>query len=95
MGRDVARYDHASSQVVVNTAAGTVAAPDGTDYLQGIEVIAFTDGQVVMDADDPAALVMRLYRVALDRLPDTTGLAHWTLALEQGAAATSVAAGLL
>jgi hypothetical protein len=94
-GRDVARYDFASSQVVIDAAAGTVAAPDGTDELQGIAVIALTDGQLVMDADDPAALVMRLYRVAHDRLPDTTGLAHWTLALEQGAAASAIAAGIL
>ncbi len=94
-GRDVAHYAFGHAEVAIDAAAGTMAAPDGTDHLEGIEIIALTDGQVVMDADDPAALVMRLYRVAQDRLPDTTGLAHWTLALEQGAKATSIAAGFL
>jgi hypothetical protein len=94
-GHDTLRVDFARAEVVVDLAAGWLAAPDGTDHFSGIEVVALADGRLVLDADDPSALVARLYRVALDRLPDDTGLAHWTLALEHGAAAASVAAGFL
>ncbi|MDB5373912.1 MAG: hypothetical protein JWP04_2554 [Belnapia sp.] len=94
-GLDVLRLRFARAAVTLDLAGGWVAAPDGTDRITGIEVVELTDGRLVAAADDTAALVARLYRVALDRLPDDTGLAHWTLALDHGAAATAVAAGFL
>ncbi|RYJ00091.1 MAG: DUF4214 domain-containing protein, partial [Acetobacteraceae bacterium] len=94
-GIDVLRLDFVRAAVAVDLAAGRVAAPDGVDRISAIEVVQFTDGRLVADADDTVALVARLYRVALDRLPDDTGLAHWTLALDHGASKAAVAAGFI
>ncbi|MBL6456518.1 DUF4214 domain-containing protein [Belnapia sp. T6] len=94
-GIDVLCLETRLADVVIDLSAGSIAAPDGTDRFSGIEVIALQDGRLVMDADDPAARIARLYHVALDRAPDTTGLAHWTLALEHGAPAAAIAAGFL
>lgn len=94
-GLDVLRLGFARAEVAIDLAGGWVAAPDGTDRIAGIEVVELADGRLVAAAEDTAALVARLYRVALDRLPDDTGLAHWTLALDHGAAPTAVAAGFL
>ncbi|MFC7555955.1 DUF4214 domain-containing protein [Pseudoroseomonas wenyumeiae] len=44
----------------------------------------FLDGRMVFDADDPAAMVLRLYQVALGRQPDPVGLNAWTGALAAG-----------
>ncbi|MBC9179426.1 DUF4214 domain-containing protein [Pseudoroseomonas ludipueritiae] len=60
-----------------------------------IEVVAFFDGRLVFDANDPAAQVMRLYQAALGRLPDPVGRDGWTDSLAQGASLTSLAQGFL
>lgn len=94
-GIDTLRIGFARTEVMLDLRAGTLAAPDGTDRFSGIEILEFTDGRLVLDSDDPAAQVMRLYRVALDRLPDDVGLAHWTWALSGGVRLDSLAEGFL
>lgn len=92
---DTLRLGFARAEVMLDPGTGFLATPDGTDRFSGIEVFEFTDGRLVLDADDPAAQVMRLYRVALDRLPDDVGLAHWTWAVSGGVGLASVAGGFL
>jgi hypothetical protein len=94
-GTDTLRLDAARAGVVLDLGAGTVAARDGMDHFSGIEVIEFTDGRLVLEADDLAAQVFRLYRAALGRLPDDAGLAHWTLAMTAGAKLEALAGGFL
>lgn len=94
-GIDTLRIGFARAEVALDLRAGTLAAPDGTDQFSGIEVLEFADGRLVLDADDPAAQAMRLYRVALDRLPDDVGLAHWTWLLTKGVGLEAVAEGFL
>lgn len=60
-----------------------------------IEGVAFFDGRLVFDANDPAAQVMRLYQAALDRLPDPVGRDGWTDSLAHGTALTSLAQSFL
>ena len=70
-------------------------AADGADALAGVEVLAFADGRMVFDPDDPAARVTRLYEAALDRLPDQAGLNFWTGALQAGQPLSALASGFL
>lgn len=46
--------------------------------------VRFLDGRAVFDADDPAAMVLRLYQVALGRQPDAVGLNTWVRELAAG-----------
>ena len=94
-GFDLLASPFAFAEVRLDLPAGVLAAPDGTDRFSGIEAIQFADGRLALDEADPAAFVLRLYRVALDRLPDPTGQAHWTLALMQGADPAAIAAGFV
>ncbi len=83
---------------------GATIRPDGTgdlevghgaqlDAVQGIAELRFVDGREVLDGNDPAAQVARLYRAALGREPDQDGLAGWTTALQSGVPLTTVAGG--
>ena len=74
---------------------GAAGGPDGADALAGVEVLAFADGRMVFDPDDPAARVTRLYEAALDRLPDQAGLNFWTGALQAGQPLSALASGFL
>ena len=62
----------------------TVTSSAGTDTLANVEVVTFADGRLVMDENDPAARVVRLYEAALNRLPDQGGLNYWIDALQDG-----------
>lgn len=81
-------YDHKSFSGTINGGAEYTAADD-------VEVIAFFDGRLVFDVNDPAAQVMRLYHAALGRLPDPVGRDSWMDTLSQGASLSSLAQGFL
>ncbi len=94
-GIDTLRSGFARAEIRLDLRAGTLAAPDGTDRFTGIEVFEFADSRLVLDAEAPAAQLLRLYRLAFDRLPDEAVLAHWTLAMEGGVTAAAVASAFL
>ena len=73
----------------------TVTSAAGTDTLANVEVALFADGRLVMDANDPAARVARLYEAALDRLPDQGGLNFWIDAVQDGRSLAELAQGFL
>ena len=77
------------------TAGGTVftTADGGTDFLTRVEIAAFADGRLVMDADDVAARVARLYEAALDRLPDQGGVNFWIASAQGGQPLSALAGG--
>jgi phospholipase/lecithinase/hemolysin len=60
----------------------TVAGRDGTHTLAGITTMVFTDGTGVFDPTGAAEDVARLYRTALDRAPDVTGLQYWSAQID-------------
>jgi hypothetical protein len=72
-------------------AGGTLTGEGGSTHFSQVEVINFADGRLVFDDSDPAAQVMRLYRAALGREPDSVGQEHWTAAFNQGASLTTLA----
>ena len=73
----------------------TITTSLGTDTLSNVEVVTFADGRLVMDANDPAARVLRLYEAALDRLPDQSGLNYWIDAVQDGQSLSALAGGFL
>ncbi len=105
LGSDVidggAGYDTAAMGAVGFRGAAPATAADGavfttaagTDLLVRVEVATFADGRLVMDADDVAARVARLYEAALDRLPDQGGLNFWVDAAQGGHPLSALAAG--
>ena len=63
--------------------------------LRGVEFATFADGRLVMDENDPAARVVRLYEAALDRVPDQGGLNFWIDAIQHGQSLTALAQGFI
>lgn len=55
-----------------------------SDSYRDIEELRFLDGRLVLDPADPAAQVVRLYKAALGRDPDQSGLNYWIDRLERG-----------
>jgi Ca2+-binding RTX toxin-like protein len=75
--------------------SGILAGGAEWSLASDVEVVAFADGRLVFDANDPAAQVMRLYQAALGRQPDAVGRDHWTDSLMQGASLSSLAESFL
>jgi hypothetical protein len=83
-GVDTALFDTRRADVVVNLGAGTVTRGADTTSFAGIEALDFRDGHLAADAADPAAVLARLYQVALGRAPDTPGMVDWLGRVEAG-----------
>jgi serralysin len=86
LGTDTAVYSGARSSytVTANTTGYTVAGPDGTDTLLGIERLEFTNEVLALDISGNAGQAYRLYRAAFDRVPENGGLKFWINALDAG-----------
>lgn len=67
------------------------ALRDGTDVLESIERIHFSDTSVALDTDGAAGQAYRLYKAAFDRESDDEGLGYWMAALENGVTLNTVA----
>ena len=66
-----------------------------TDAIYNTEEIRFLDGRLVMDENDPAARVTRLYEAGLNRLPDQGGLNFWIDSLQDGQSLSGLAQGFI
>ncbi len=98
VGYDVAAMGNVGFRGVVTSASGgnlRLTSAAGTDTLTNIEVVTLADGRLVLDIDDPAARVVRLYEAALDRLPDQGGLNFWTGAVQNGQPLADLAAAFI
>jgi hypothetical protein len=74
----------------------TVASSfDGTDSLQGIERLRFSDTTVAFDVAGNAGQVYRLYQAAFDRVPDGAGLKYWIAQMDSGQRPEAIAAGFI
>ncbi len=83
-GHDIALFQASRAEAMVNLGAGSVTTAAGTTRFQGIEALAFSDGELVLGASDPAAVLARLYQVALGRAPDLPGLTEWAGRVQAG-----------
>ncbi|HYI81877.1 MAG TPA: DUF4214 domain-containing protein, partial [Acetobacteraceae bacterium] len=97
-GYDTAAMGNAGFRGAGATWAGgnlTLTSSLGTDTLANIEVVTFADGRLVMDENDPAARVTRLYEAGLNRLPDQGGLNFWIDAVQGGQSLSGLAGGFI
>lgn len=69
-----------SQRIVVDQVAGR----DGTDTLISIERLMFSDGTLAFDTVGAAGQAFRLYKAALGRTGETTGLNHHVKLLDAG-----------
>ena len=74
-----------------------VANRDGTDELNEVERLQFSDVTLALDIakGETAGSAYRIYKAAFDRVPDAGGLGFWINAMDDGASLTSVAAGFI
>ncbi|HTH81058.1 MAG TPA: DUF4214 domain-containing protein [Ramlibacter sp.] len=79
----------------------TNLATHATTQLEDVERIVFSDAQLqqmslgTVRADSDYAQALRLYKAALDRIPDQGGVLYWTHALESGATLPQLASGFI
>jgi len=98
-GVDTAVFAGPRAEHVVTPQAGglqvadTAAARDGTDWLLGVERLAFGDITLAFDADGSGGAAFRLYQAAFGRAADPGGLGYWIGVLDRGAGLHEVAAG--
>jgi hypothetical protein len=87
-GIDTALYQSPRSSYTVSGSgqSRTVAGPtsEGTDQINTIEHVQFSNGTLVLDLDVAASQVYRLYQAAFARTPDTGGLGYWIKQADNG-----------
>jgi hypothetical protein len=93
-GHDTIRYDLLRAEVSLDTRFQRISLEDGEDQYDGIEVIDLRDGDWILTADSPAALVQRLYLAATGHAPSTMEMIREAAALESGGTAEALATRL-
>ncbi len=103
-GEDVATFAGQRDAYVITEAPGTITVSRAADHatvatLMNVERLEFSDGvMALLQADRPLTQVagyggqaLRLYKAALDRLPDSEGLTFHTQSLQSGMSLIDVA----
>lgn len=84
-GTDTAVFSVGRAAVTIAKAGATVTVTgQGTDQLTNIERLQFSDGTLAFDTSGNAGQVYRLYKAALDRVPDGPGLGFWIKQIDAG-----------
>jgi hypothetical protein len=102
-GIDTAIYGYSRSTYdIAKTASGTtVASRDwantskGSDTLDGIERLMFSDTSIALDIDGAGGQAYRMYQAAFNRAPDKIGLGFWMANMDKGMGLLQVAGGFL
>ncbi|MDB5413779.1 MAG: hypothetical protein JWR10_2114 [Rubritepida sp.] len=94
-GRDTLRYDLLRHDAGLDIRFQRVMAEDDEDTFDGIEILDFRDGDWILSASEPAALVQSLHLAAQGRSATTEELMRETAALQAGGSAAALAATLL
>lgn len=85
---------NASNFSISNASNGTVTVTNssyGTDMLNNVERVRFTDKVIAFDTTGNAGQAFRMYKAALDRTPDERGLAGWIKFMDDGGALKNMA----
>lgn len=96
-GTDDAHYEGSHSEYALMRASSGVqvvdnnSLRDGSDVLESVERIHFSDVSIALDTDGVAGEAYRLYRAAFDRESDDSGLGYWIAQLENGSSLNTVA----
>ena len=56
----------------------------GTDTIDNVERLQFSDTSLALDVDAVSGQAYRIYRAALGRKPDDSGLGYWIAMMDQG-----------
>ena len=96
-GIDYANYSGTLSDYSISIEGDKtfVSNIDSIDELVNIERIATDNGHLALDIEGSAGQAYRLYKAALDRSPDTTGLGYWINAMDSGTSLNGVAKAFL
>jgi len=96
-GLDTAVYANprAGYTVAMTASSGSIAGPEGTDTLTGIERVHFADVTLGFDIDGNAGQTYRLYQAAFNRTPDQGGLGYWIDFMDHGTSLPQVATGFI
>ena len=97
-GTDHAYFTSQRSNYTISKGTSSVSIQDktftdGTDTLQNIERLHFSDKSVAFDTEGNAGRMYRLYQAAFDRVPDLQGLGYWINSLDVGYTMRNVASG--
>jgi hypothetical protein len=87
-GIDTAGFLKPKNNYTISRVSGTVTVIDktayeGTDRLIDVEVLRFSDAQVLVDTTGIAP-AYRLYQAAFNRTPDQSGLSFWAKVMNNG-----------
>lgn len=97
-GVDTVHYNVARSYfTITGTSSYTLRGLNKTDFLTGVERVAFTNGTLALDvkAGENAGSAYRAYQAAFDRKPDAAGLSYWMQKMDAGASLAEVAMGFV
>jgi hypothetical protein len=86
-----------SSNTLTKTASGWTVSSSagGTDTLQNVERLKFSEATVALDIDGNGGQAYRVYQAAFNRTPDSGGLGFWINTMDSGASLRSVAEGFV
>lgn len=96
-GLDTMAFSQSRSSYQLSKSANgtTLRSASGTDTLQGVERVEFSDKALALDVDGVAGKAFRLYQAAFDRKPDLDGLGYWISQLDKDQNLGKAAAGFL
>ncbi|MEM7197807.1 MAG: DUF4214 domain-containing protein [Pseudomonadota bacterium] len=96
-GLDTIQYELARAQVTtqLDSNGRITVTGQGTDQLDNIERLSFTDGTLAFDTSGAAGNVYRLYRAAFARTPDQGGLGFWIGRADGGTSIEDIAANFI
>jgi hypothetical protein len=97
-GTDHAYYSSQRSNYAITNGSSSITIQDrtfrdGTDTVQNIERVHFSDKSIAFDIEGSAGRMFRLYQAAFDRTPDLQGLGYWINSLDVGYTMRNVASG--
>jgi len=95
-GLDIAEFSVALASASITRSSDILTVTgDGTDTLDTVERLKFSDGTLAFDLDGNAGQTFRLYRAALDREPDQAGLSHNIAQMDGGLSIFDMAAAFI
>ena len=99
-GLDIALYagKRADFNVTASGANFTVqdkTGAEGTDTVNQVERLQFSDMSVALDINSTAGVAYRIYQAAFNRTPDLAGLGYWIGQMDKGSTLNQVAASFV
>lgn len=78
-----------------STVRDLVVGRDGTDSLQHVERLQFSDTNLALDTTGVSGEAYRIYKAAFNRTPDLQGLGYWIAKMDEGVTVVQVAGGFI